>query len=292
MPATAIILRPTFTDVDSLPSTTFNQHTVVSVTVPDATALAEGVVRLAGDLAGTAASPQLAALLTVTAGEYGADDATPVLTVDVKGRVTAITNRAPKDTGVTAGNYGNTGVNVPNLNIDAKGRVVSAANRNIAQEFFQLLYPVGEILITHRAGNPNTWLGFGTWVAHGAGRALVGLDTADVTFDAIDKTAGSKTHTLTTAELPAHSHGVGTIAASANLGHTHDIQLDYGTTDTATLFGSAPDIATNIGLSTKTTDTGGAHSHTMSGDTAPAGSGTAHNNIQPSIVVAIWRRTA
>lgn len=93
MPATITLTRPSFTDVDSLPSATFNGVTVVSATVPDAEAGAYGVVRLAGDLTGSAAGPVLVAT-GATAGSYGvAVLAIPQLTVDAKGRVTAVADR-------------------------------------------------------------------------------------------------------------------------------------------------------------------------------------------------------
>ncbi len=51
-----------------------------------------GLVQLAGDLTGTAASPALAAI--VTAGSVGSSSAVPVITYDAKGRITATTTAA------------------------------------------------------------------------------------------------------------------------------------------------------------------------------------------------------
>lgn len=68
------------------------------------------------------------------------------------------------------------------------------------------LWPVGSIFIGAVATSPASLLGFGTWAAFGAGRVLVGRDAAQVEFDTLKETGGSKTHTLTTAEMPAHSH--------------------------------------------------------------------------------------
>ena len=64
------------------------------------------------------------------------------------------------------------------------------------------MYPVGAIYVSTVATNPNTLFGFGTWTTFGAGRVLVSLDTGDTDFDVASETGGSKTHTLTAAEIP------------------------------------------------------------------------------------------
>jgi microcystin-dependent protein len=38
------------------------------------------------------------------------------------------------------------------------------------------------------------------------GKVAVGLDSADTSFDALGETGGEKTHTLSVAEMPSHSH--------------------------------------------------------------------------------------
>jgi hypothetical protein len=165
MPATATLNRPAFTDVDSITAARFNSVTILSVIVPDATGAAEGVVRLAGDLTGSASAPQLATS-GVTAGIYGSASTVPRITVDAKGRVTAaeavaipappavpdatasvnglvrlagdLTGTAASPalatSGVTAGIYG-TGATrkVPRITVDAKGRVTSATEQDIGE---------------------------------------------------------------------------------------------------------------------------------------------------------------
>lgn len=125
------------------------------------------------------------------------------------------------------------------------------------------IYPVGSIYINAAvATNPATLLGFGTWTAFGAGRVIVGLDATDSDFDTAQETGGSKTHTLTTAELPSHTHTV-SIPSSQNGGSSNDHALFPDSTSSGETF------------------TSGA-----------TGGGSAHTIVQPYIVAYMWRRTA
>jgi len=145
-------------------------------------------------------------------------------------------------------------------------------------EIMKRVYPVGEILETRRAGNPVSWLTFGTWEAYAAGRVKVGYDGADATFNALDAAGGTKTHQLITAELPSHTHFV-VKDAGQNTGvpptNTNSVarQSSAGGDDSAySMLGQSN--AADVGKSSAT------------------GSGTAHNNLQPYIVVYMWKRTA
>jgi microcystin-dependent protein len=99
------------------------------------------------------------------------------------------------------------------------------------------------------------------------GRVLAGLDPSDGTFDSLTDYGGAKTHTLSTSEIPAHSHSV-----SHNLGgiygytglHDHDL-VGGGELATEPVGGT---LVTTPSIST--TDTGG---------------GGSHNNLQPYAVV-------
>lgn len=120
------------------------------------------------------------------------------------------------------------------------------------------LYPVGSVYINAAvATNPGTLLGFGTWAAFGAGRVLVGLDAGDVDFDTVEETGGAKTHTLTVDEIPAHSHSV-----------------------------------VSTGYRTNSFDSGTFVGNNTAGQTGSTGGGDPHNNLQPYIVVYMWKRTA
>ena len=58
---------------------------------------------------------------------------------------------------------------------------------------FDLIYPVGSIYISVNSTNPGNLFG-GTWVAWGAGRVPVGVNTSDSDFKTPEKTGGSKSH--------------------------------------------------------------------------------------------------
>ena len=113
------------------------------------------------------------------------------------------------------------------------------------------------------------------------GRVAVGRDSADSDFDVLGETRGSKTHVLTVSEIPTHSHA---ITINAN---TLDMVYDPGSYASGYISGRD---ANNDGVIDGTTNTFGmalekTTEHTHTATAADAGSGTAHNNIQPSIVL-------
>jgi hypothetical protein len=138
-------------------------------------------------------------------------------------------------------------------------------------------FPVGSIFIAVVATNPGTLLGYGTWTAFGAGRVLVGLDAAQTEFDTVRETGGAKTHQLTTAEMPSHTH--------VQDAHSHTVPVG-ATDDTAAPFDRA-DAGTNASGANATTATG-----TATAVNQNTGGGGAHNNLQPYIVAYMWERTA
>ena len=125
------------------------------------------------------------------------------------------------------------------------------------------IYPVGSIYINAAVTtNPATLLGFGTWAAFGTGRMMVGYDASDSDFDALQETGGAKTHTLTIAEMPSHTHNRPKGWKPAP--NDNDVDITGGN-------------GVNIADNMVTDATGG---------------GGAHNNMPPYIVAYMWRRTA
>jgi len=129
-------------------------------------------------------------------------------------------------------------------------------------------YPVGSIYISVVSTSPATLFGFGTWAAFGAGCCLVGLDSGDADFNTAEETGGEKTHQLTTTEMPAHTHDLN--SGENSLVDAGGALEGAGGTSGYWLFDLVP-------LITATQSRGG---------------DGAHNNLQPYIVVYMWKRTA
>lgn len=102
------------------------------------------------------------------------------------------------------------------------------------------------------------------------GRVPVGYSATDTEFNALGKTGGAKTHTLTIAEMPFHSHGVN------DPGHSHaqnvtanngspGVRRDYASDGASSAFPQ--------GINTNSSTTGIT--------TVGNGGGGAHNNLQP-----------
>ena len=134
----------------------------------------------------------------------------------------------------------------------------------------EAVYPVGSIYISTSATNPATTFGIGTWEAFGAGKVLVGQDAGDTAFDVLEETGGSKD-----AIIPYHNHPV------SDPGHAH-------TKGRASFL--------NSGINAGGNDTTSSVSNTGTAFTGVAvsfvGEPVANKNLQPYVVVKMWKRTA
>lgn len=156
-------------------------------------------------------------------------------------------------------------------------------------------WPIGSVFLSVVSTDPATLLGFGTWVAIGAGRMLVGQDTGDVDFDTLEETGGAKTVTLTEAQIPSHTHTQNAHGHSVtDTGHTHLTQrypTATGTSSGFTIDTSMSGTLADNTLPTKSATTG----VTVQNATAVnqnTGGGQAHSNVPPYFVVRMWKRTA
>lgn len=140
---------------------------------------------------------------------------------------------------------------------------IADEDRNNIKEIRDLIYPIGSIYISVNNVNPSTFFG-GTWERWGTGRVPVGIHFNSTEFNEVEKTGGSKTHTLKVSEIPEHTHAHEYYVNSGLEGGVDKI-LVYGSSK-ATIYKGAP--------------------------TLGAGGGQAHNNLQPYIVCCMWKRTA
>ncbi len=167
------------------------------------------------------------------------------------------------------------------------------------------IYPVGAIYMSVVSTSPATLFGMGTWVAFGAGRTIVGLDSGQTEFDTVGETGGAKTHTLSSAEMPSHTHIQDSHNHTQNShnhtqdSHQHGTTTDGGTTvangagnafATVTASGATANVAViaSIAINQVTTATNQAATATNQN----TGGGGAHNNLQPYVVVYMWKRIA
>ena len=105
------------------------------------------------------------------------------------------------------------------------------------------------------------------------GNVIVGYDSGDTNFDAEGETGGAATHTLTTAEMPTHNHSV------TDPGHTHTQHALTSTSGADTRV--RPDNSSSGDQSTSTSTASATTGLTVDN----AGSGNAHNNLQPYIAL-------
>ena len=137
--------------------------------------------------------------------------------------------------------------------------------------------------------NPTTLFG-GTWVQMKDKFLLGAGDTYEN-----GNIGGEATHTLTTTELPSHSHGIPSLSGSTGNAGAHNHAV-IGTS--ATSGGSGVFCETWANRSNDRngyTSSVGDHSHsvtTNASTTNSTGSGASHNNMPPYLVVNMWKRTA
>jgi microcystin-dependent protein len=165
----------------------------------------------------------------------------------------------------------------------------------------------GQSLSTTTFGNLFNVIGY-TYGGSGSSFLLPNLQNRvpvgkgpDTEFDVLGETGGAKTVTLTEAQMPSHTHTTPnhshTFSATTNStgSHSHGFVLQnpgwVGGGFNAVLMSALNNQYTNGGQTGGTQDAG-AHTHTVSGTTSNSspttnstGSGGAHNNLQPYIVL-------
>lgn len=173
---------------------------------------------------------------------------------------------------------------------------------------------VGDLYLSTSSTNPATRLGYGSWERFGEGRALVSVGSADGMSWTNGQTRGEADVKLSESQIPSHDHSSGSLATdSRTLSGSFDITrgVDRGDGDRrhglvavgAGAFDVNPKAGASIAIPTVMSNQVSyenrdevrisyTHNHSISGNTGNAGGGGSHNNIQPSIAVYVWKRTA
>lgn len=127
-------------------------------------------------------------------------------------------------------------------------------------EFLDKVYPVGSIYMSVNSTNPGTLFG-GTWEQIQDTFLLAAGSTY-----AAGSTGGEAEHTLTTAEMPSHSHVVTRATTSYASGQQSSWRaLSWSGTN---------------------------HDYSDVVSSESSGSGNAHNNMPPYLAIFVWKRTA
>lgn len=151
------------------------------------------------------------------------------------------------------------------------------------KSLLDMFYPVGSIFLSANSTNPESYMG-GKWTRFGNGRALVGVDETDSSFNVSSKTGGAKTHTLSKSEMPRHSHETRDVngrkgyfwAWSAGGHPSPTLWIPGGNVSGGAMpRGGNPLMSKQSWEGYTTTDVGDSR---------------AHNNLQPYITVYMWRR--
>ena len=154
--------------------------------------------------------------------------------------------------------------------------------------------PTGFVICDGTNGTPNL-----------TDRFIVGSKTDSGATHDIGDTGGANSLTLSSGQLPSHSHGVGNLAAATGGSHSHTGNTSnvgnhthtgggainspsnaiYGAFNTSTFkgYGVGDSSNTNTGGAgshshTITTNSGGEHSHNIAGNTGAQGSGSSIDN--------------
>ena len=183
------------------------------------------------------------------------------------------------------------------------------ANVTIPQTSILQAYPVGSIYMSVVETNPAELFG-GTWEAIAPGRVLIGAGVSvDINYVAGTR-GGSRSRTLTSSNIPKHTHTVEIKQTAATHNHRNGVydeaapgngplSSNYGAIKmypTKTQHVMAAD-SSAFGTSTQlymgyTSETSAVHTHEVTVGYYGAKEPTEISVMQPYLVVYMWKRTA
>lgn len=167
-----------------------------------------------------------------------------------------------KDVGVGIGKMHERGALDVGGDMYVSGTLDSKSVKQNGRTLLDMFYPVGAIFITTVNTNPSSYMG-GTWVRFGNGQTLVGVNESDGDFNSVQKTGGSKSHTIDYENLPPRT----------------GLQVNWKGGLTSYSEWKSGNLAKGTWIMSNAYDTQSPFSKAIS-------------NLQPYITVYMWRRTA
>ncbi len=188
----------------------------------------------------------------------------------------------------------------------------TALAQNLYEGIIDSIFPVGALWLSTTDDDPNKRWSWTTWekITEGQGLVQAGSEYA------LGSTGGSKTHTLTTSEMPSHTHSM-TGAQTGNAGsHSHTVSFKttnngwletaggLGRSDTKEIIGGSqfksgstdnryistpPSNSSYVGDYANISSSG-SHSHSISATIGSAGGGSSFSIMNPYLAVNIWKR--
>ena len=235
--------------------------------------------------------------VTSVAGRTGA---VTLAVADIAGSVTSVAGRtgavalAIADVADLAASLTPIGAVIPYAGLSAPPRWLFCFGQNVSRTTYAALFAA--ISTTYGAGDGTTTF----TLPDLRGRVVAGQDdmggasanrltgqSGGVDGDLLGSAGGAETHTLTEAQLATHDHLVDMgVPINTGSGGSHSHSFVYGQRAKS---GDGQEVSdlTHTGY-TETTSTVGSHTHTVdipAFNSGNAGSGSPHNNVQPTLVL-------
>lgn len=153
------------------------------------------------------------------------------------------------------------------------------------QNLLDSIYPIGSIYMNFNDISPSTTFG-GNWERWAIGKTLMGVNKNDTSLSSANLTGGEKIHTLTTTEIPAHTHEQVTLTGGVwnLLSQSANEHIVGGGVLSTRAANEARGYYDAKSMSYDGFNINASHTHDTQGADA------AHNNLQPYRTCYIWRR--
>ena len=152
---------------------------------------------------------------------------------------------------------------------------------NPYREIYEALFPIGRGFIDFTNTDYSNWLGL-KWERELVGMFPVGYNPNDTSFNSLGKTGGEKSHTLTTSEMPSHTHAISSRVWSDGTNAGSEFLIDN--------FWGDPSGSNHYVLQTKAVTASITNGKQVGA--VKTGGSQPHNNLPPYQVVSYWKRVA